>query len=272
MTWRCGSSTTMPSSMLLITVSSRSRWLRTSPTRPVTESAMVLNSRASQEMVSVPPAGHAPLQVAGRDLAGGGFEALQAAQHRDTDHQCDGADQQQGDAGGARHQPAQVARHGRAQLFGPVVQDQDAVDLVARIVAAVALGAIADRHDGAQHFAPAGFDDAAGAALVGGILVAGLAGGGVDLQLGVRRSVGRRVALHAGAVEQHQAFHADCLRKLSIIRAIRVRSFSIIWCSSATRIRSPSARAVLAPSPAETSGDAGNRGMRRPHTPAQRRR
>jgi len=43
--------------MLLITVSSRSRWLRTSPTSPVTESAMVLNSRASQESVSVPPSG-----------------------------------------------------------------------------------------------------------------------------------------------------------------------------------------------------------------------
>ena len=56
-TWRCPSSTTMPSSMLLMTVSSRSRWLRTSPTSPVTESAMALNSRASQEMVSLPAAG-----------------------------------------------------------------------------------------------------------------------------------------------------------------------------------------------------------------------
>ena len=54
---RCGSSTTMPSSMLLMTRSSRSRWLRTSPTSPVTESAMVLNSRASQESVSEPSAG-----------------------------------------------------------------------------------------------------------------------------------------------------------------------------------------------------------------------
>ena len=43
--------------MLLITVSSRSRWWRTSPTSPVTESAMVLNSRASHEIVSLPPAG-----------------------------------------------------------------------------------------------------------------------------------------------------------------------------------------------------------------------
>ena len=33
--------------------------------------------------------------------------------------------------------------------------------------------------------------------------------------------------------------------KLSTIRAIRLRSFSIIWCSSAARISSPWARAVL---------------------------
>ncbi len=56
-TWREPSSTTIPSSMLLMTVSSRSRWFRTSSTRPVTESAIALNSRASQEMVSEPSAG-----------------------------------------------------------------------------------------------------------------------------------------------------------------------------------------------------------------------
>ena len=44
----------MPSSMLLMTVSSRSLWLPTSRRSPVTESAMVLNSRPNQEMVSDP--------------------------------------------------------------------------------------------------------------------------------------------------------------------------------------------------------------------------
>ena len=57
MTFLPASSTAMPSSMLLMIVSRRSRWLRTSPSRPVTESAIVLNSRASHEIVSDPAAG-----------------------------------------------------------------------------------------------------------------------------------------------------------------------------------------------------------------------
>src|SRR5450759_3953857 len=56
-TVRVASSTTMPSPMLLMTVSRRWRWLRTSPSNPVTESAITLNSRPSHEMVSLPDAG-----------------------------------------------------------------------------------------------------------------------------------------------------------------------------------------------------------------------
>ncbi len=148
---RSASSTTMPSSMLLITVSSRSRWLRTSPTRPVTESAMVLNSRASQEMRIGAFGRDALRQIAAGDLPRGGFEPLQPAQHGHPDHQSDGAHQQQRDGRGAAHQPAQVARHLCAQLLGLVIQDQDAVDLVARVVAAVAFRPVADGDHGAQH-------------------------------------------------------------------------------------------------------------------------
>jgi len=61
------------------------------------------------------------------------------------------------------------------------VQDQNAVDLVAGVVAAVALRPVADRDHRAQHFAAAGFDYAARSSLRGRIAVAGLAGRRVDL-------------------------------------------------------------------------------------------
>ena len=150
---------------------------------------MVLNSRASQEMVSVPPGRHALGQVAAGDLPGGGFEALQPAQHGHPDDHPDGAHQQQGDGRGAAHQPAQVVRHLCAQLIGLVIQDQDAVDLVRGSWQREAFRPVADGDHGAQHFAAAGLDHAAGSALRGGIAVAGLAGGRVDLQIGVRRAV-----------------------------------------------------------------------------------
>ena len=157
------------------------------------------------------PGGYALRQVAARDLAGRGLEALQSPQHRYPDHHSDRPHQQQRDARGSRYQPAQVACHGFAQLICPVVQDQNAVDLIARVVAAEALRAVADGDHGAQHLAAAGLDHPARSSLRGRIAVAGLAGRSGDLQFGVRRSVPGGVALHTGAVQQHQPLHRGLL-------------------------------------------------------------
>ncbi len=150
-------------------------------------------------------------QVAGGNLARGGLEALQPAQHGEPDHDGNGAHQQQSDQAGSGDQPAQVPGHGGVQFLGIVVQDQDAVDFVIGIVAAVAGGPVADRYHGAQHRASGSLDDAARGPLSGRIPVACLAGGRAHPQVAVGLSGGNRVLLLPVTVEDYEAIHPGLL-------------------------------------------------------------
>ena len=128
----------MPSSMLLMTVSRRSRSLRTSPTRPVTESAMVLNSRASQETVSAPSAG---TRCARSPPAISRAVVSKRCSRRSTNTRTTIAisdDEDEGERRRAPDQPAQVAVHVVADPPGVEVEQHDAVDAVGGLVAAVA--------------------------------------------------------------------------------------------------------------------------------------
>src|ERR1035441_6070641 len=260
MIFRRASRTTMPSSMLLMTVSSRSRWVRTSATTPVTESAMALNSRPSHERVSEPSAGTrrprspaaiwraavskrckrrstakritvpmaptsksvmaavvAPSQRrsravrSGGDLARGRLEALQAAQHGEADHRADGAHQQKRDGGRGGHQPAQIPRGLRAEFFRVVVENQNAVDLVTRIVATVAFLAVPDGYHGAKDRSAPGLDHPARSPLVRRIAVAGLACRRGDLEVGIGFVQSRRIPFGPGAVQEDEALDAGLL-------------------------------------------------------------
>ena len=141
-------------------------------------------------MVSLPPAGTRFCQVAAGDLPRRRLEALQPPQHGHADHHADGAHQQQRDGRRPCHHPAQVVRHLLAQFRRAVIQNQDAVDLVARVVAAVAFRPVADGYHGAQDLAVARFDHPAGSRLVGRHL---------------------QLALRARPVQEHQPLHPALL-------------------------------------------------------------
>ena len=148
----------MPSSMLLMTVSSRSRSLRTSPTRPVTESAIVLNSRASHEMVSEPSAG---TRWARSPPAIRRAVVSKRCRRRSTNTRTTSAmrsDQQQRERPGAGDHASAGRGSFGADAAGVQVEDQDAVDAVRGVVAAVAGLAVAKRDHRAQDRPAAGFD------------------------------------------------------------------------------------------------------------------
>ena len=223
---------------------------------------MVLNSRASQEIVSDPPR-HALLEIAGRDVPRRGLEALQTAQHDEADDGGDAPTSRMSVRPRAGDHPAQVAVHRGAQLADVTVVDQDAVDPVFRVVAAVARLAVAERDHGTQHCRRR-LDDAARSALLRRQSVARLTGGRADA---------RSVPAPTGALEYRTTPKRSSSITLSTrgsrpkrctTCAIRLRSFSIIWCSSAARISSPSASAVPAPARAACRNGAGSRGGRLP--------
>ena len=119
----------MPSSMLLMTVSRRSL-LRRAPGRAgrVIESAIVLNSRASQEMVSEPSAGtrcsRSPLAISRAVVSN------RCSRRRTTTRTTSAmrGDQQQRQRGGPGHHPAQIPIHAGADRLHVQVEHQHAVD------------------------------------------------------------------------------------------------------------------------------------------------
>jgi hypothetical protein len=80
-------------------------------------------------------------------------------------------------------------------------------------VAAITFGPVADGDDGAEDLAAAGFDDATASALLGGIAVASLAGGGTDLQVDIGGRPGGGVTLGTGAVKHDKPFDARLAAK-----------------------------------------------------------
>src|SRR5208337_2819258 len=152
--------------------------------------------------------GYAPSEITLGNQARRGFKTLQTPQDRHPNHQGDGPDDDKGQGASAGYHPAQVARHRGAYLSGVVVQNQDAIDFLAGIVATVALIAVTNRHDGSQNRSTPRLDHAAGAAGFRRIAMAGLAGGRVDAEIISRGSRPTRVAFRAAAVQHHELFDA----------------------------------------------------------------
>ena len=152
--------------------------------------------------------GDATLQVAGSNLPGGGFKALQPAQHEHANHKRDRAHQQKSQQSCTGNHPAEVAGHRVANLHGVVVENQNAIDTVCGVVASIALRPVPDRHHGAQNGSATCLDDPAGAALLRRVLMARLACGGIDPKVVAGLAPPRRVALGAVTIENHQLLDA----------------------------------------------------------------
>ena len=193
----------MPSSMLLMTVSSCSRSCRTSLSSPVIVSAMALNSWPSQARVSEPLTGTRRWRSPAAIRRAVALEALEPAHHRDADDAGDGGHEKQGQADAAGGHPAEVPVHGGADLARIEVDDEDAVDPVLRIVAPEAGLAVAHRDHGAQERRISRLDDPARGPLLGGVAVAGLTGRRAQAQVGVRPRRRARVPQLPLPVEQH---------------------------------------------------------------------
>jgi len=133
--------------MLLMTVSSRSRCRRTSSTRPVTESAIVLELARQPRNRVRPSRRYATLEITAGDQARRGFEALKSLQDDEPDNEARSRRSAPAPARRCGDHPADVARHRGADLLSVKVEDQDPVDSLFRVVALVARFAVGKRND-----------------------------------------------------------------------------------------------------------------------------
>ena len=144
-----------------------------------------------------------------------------------------------------RGHPAQVAVHGGADLARVEVDDQDAVDPVLRVVAAgsrprgwgpgsrcAGASPRASRSPGSRSAAPAGS---------GGRPGRSASSGSGRVRARAARSSSAAAPRRSSSITRSTC---GCCPKLWIIRSIRLRSFSSIWCSSPARISSPWVSAV----------------------------
>jgi hypothetical protein len=98
-------------------------------------------------------------------------------------------------------------------LAGVVVEDQNSVDAMARLMASITGFTIADGDDGSKYCSSARLNDPAGAPLIGWIAVAGLARRRIQPKLLARSSLSAGVPLGAIPVEEDHLFDARLLAK-----------------------------------------------------------
>ena len=188
--------------------------------------------------------GDAALEVALGNQACGFFQTLQSAQNRHPDHHKNGSHEDEGQCTCTCYHPTQIPCHSGADLAGTVIQNQNPIDFLS----------------GSWHLWHSSW-------LRIGTTVRRMVPPLVSItRLDARRSGGSRwhawqvgepmrkssparaatrVAFHTVAVQQHELLTRACLPNLSIICAIKERSFPSIWCSSAVRMSSPSASAFV---------------------------
>ena len=243
----------MPSSMLLMTVSSRSRWLADLADQAGHRVGhRVELARQPRDRCRSPRPARAGSRSPAGDQARRRLEALQPAQHDEPDDERDGA--RRGAARGRRCPPT-IQRRSRfiAARISPASRSRIRMPLMRcagswqRWQASRLRNGITVR----RIVAAARLDDAAR-------VRAAPAGAGGTPGRSASRGRGRRPVRAARSSSARRPWRSSSItlldarlpgRSSAIIRAIRLRSFSIIWCSSADADqlalrRAPSLRAV----------------------------